>query len=246
MASHLRGQEKGNPSDLTVAPELSELLRRTSELPSRPCASWCQQEQQQQQGRQHRPSNNNTNVNQDEVFFGARAAAAAAAGGGNRPSSAAACSRRPSSAAAAGIGSRVGSANLRLRHVPTHCPSCSGAPFTDATFFQDDEKAERGDDDDDKDKADAAGPATTTTAAAAATAATTKLARDVAAGARLWVLENGRAVSAPLLALLVVAVSVAWSLYEYAGSSAAALAGPALFAAKACVATSQACYGYDY
>ena len=39
------------------------------------------------------------------------------------------------------------------------------------------------------------------------------------------------------------AASVSWSLYEYAGSSAAALGGPALYLAKACVATSQASYG---
>jgi len=60
---------------------------------------------------------------------------------------------------------------------------------------------------------------------------------------RLWLLENGRSLSAPLLALLVAAASVSWSLYEYAGSSAAALGGPALYLAKACVATSQASYG---
>jgi len=201
---HLRGQEKPNPcssSDLTVPTELSDLLQRTSELASRPApVQQEQQNQQQPKGNKARPNSGNK--------------AKSDSGNNNKV-------RRPSSAG--GNSSRGGSAShLRLRRAPSHCPSCSGAPFTDATFLQDDDgqREER--------EGDEGGEVAK---------------RDLAGEARLWVLENGRAVSAPLLALLVVAASVTWSLYEYAGSSAAALAGPALYAAKACVATSQACYG---
>ena len=58
----------------------------------------------------------------------------------------------------------------------------------------------------------------------------------------LWLVANGPSLSAPLLALFVIAGSITWSLYEYAGSAAVALAGPVLYAAKASVATAQACY----
>ena len=58
----------------------------------------------------------------------------------------------------------------------------------------------------------------------------------------LWLSAHGPSLTAPLLALLVIAASVTWSLYEYAGSAAVALAGPVIFAAKASVATAQACY----
>lgn len=223
---HLRGQGKKtttNPDSLTVTPELSELLQRTSELAAGKPAAAVETQQQQ-------PSSSKGNGDDDDKPNQASSSFVVANCGSKR--------RRPSSAGAgrsSSSNSRGGSANnsnLRLRRAPSHCPSCSGAPFTDATFLQDydyDEREERGgggDDENDKDD--------NTTAAAC---------RDLAAEARLWVLENGRAASAPLLALLVVAASVTWSLYEYAGSSAAALAGPALYAAKACVATSQACYG---
>ena len=190
MANLVERESVANPSSeqpapLTVTPELSELLHRTTEL-----------------------------------------AAAAAAAASRLPkgedeeqttTTSANCSRRPGS----GGGTARAGGSLRLRRLPSsRCPSCSGAPFTDATFYNDD-----GEEDDDK------------------LSCKPPPRQSPLEGARLWLLENGRTLSAPLLALLVAAVSVAWSLYEYAGSSAAALGGPALYLAKGCVATSQASYG---
>ena len=229
--------------DLTVPPELSELLQRTTELAasssSTPAAAAVETQQQQQQHQhQQKGTDNNNNACVAATCRGdacdGRTGVAA-----SRPTNILNNNnnnnkrRRPSSAGNLSRGGSASYSNLRLRRAPSHCPSCSGAPFTDATFFDDDGdergggRDKQGGENDDTDNENA----------------TTAHRRDLAAELRFWLLENGRAVSAPLLALLVVAVSVTWSLFEYAGSSAAALAGPALYAAKACVATSQACYG---
>lgn len=180
------------PAPLTVTPELSQLLHQTTELAT--ASRDAEAVAAPAKGEQQAAATANANCS-------------LASGG---PFSRL---RRP--------GSAGGSANLRLRRLPSsRCPSCSGAPFNDATFLT------AADDDEDKgDKSSKNKPQT------------------LLEGVRLWLLENGRSVSAPLLALLVAAASVTWSLYEYAGSSAAALGGPALYAAKACVATSQASYG---
>jgi hypothetical protein len=186
--------EHQQPGPLTVTPELSRLLHRTTELAaaaaSRPAAGdeavFPKGEEEEEEVQ--------TMTNAD-------------------------CSRRRT--LRPGSGSGQGGGSLRLRRLPSsRCPSCSGAPFTDATF------CDYSDDGDDGSKSREKEPPQT-----------------LLENSRLWLLENGRSLSAPLLALLVAAASVSWSLYEYAGSSAAALGGPALYLAKACVATSQASYG---
>ena len=179
---------------LTVVPELSQLLRRTTELvaaaasrPTGDAGAFSSRGGEEEQA---------TTTN-------------AAIGSGRRS--------RPGSSG----GGTAGGGSLRIRRLPSsRCPSCSGAPFTDATF------CDYSDDGDDGSKSREKEPPQT-----------------LLENSRLWLLENGRSLSAPLLALLVAAASVSWSLYEYAGSSAAALGGPALYLAKACVATSQASYG---
>lgn len=184
---------------LTVVPELSQLLRRTTELvaaaasrPTGDAGAFSSRGGEEEQA---------TTTN-------------AAIGSGRRS--------RPGSSG----GGTAGGGSLRIRRLPSsRCPSCSGAPFTDATFYNDDM-----DNDNDAD-------------AKSCRSKSPPQKSSPLEDSRLWLLENGRSLSAPLLALLVTAASVTWSLYEYAGSSAAALGGPALYLAKACVATSQASYG---
>ena len=184
------------PAPLTVTPELSQLLHRTTELAAAAAAS--------------RPAGDAAFAKDGEEEQAAVTTFANSSG----------CRRsRPGSGIAAGGGS------LRLRRLPSsRCPSCSGAPFTDASFLD-----YANDDADDESKSSCKN--------------NSKPPQSPLENSRLWLLENGRSLSAPLLALLVAAASVTWSLYEYAGSSAAALGGPALYMAKACVATSQASYG---
>lgn len=180
------------PAPLTVTPELSQLLHRTTELAAAAATA-------------SRPARD-----------------AAVAKGGEEEGHATTFAN-----SAGHRRSRPGSGgSLRLRRLPSsRCPSCSGAPFTDASFLNFDD----GDEDAKSCKSTDTKPP--------------QKGRSPLESSRLWLLENGRSLSAPLLALLVAAASVTWSLYEYAGSSAAALGGPALYLAKACVATSQASYG---
>ena len=212
LAANACSKREQPSAALTVSPELSQLLQRTTEFAAAAMAV----------------SNASGAA---ERFANAAAGTSKGEEEQNRdgPSSRRGGSGRPGSATAA----TGGSASLRLRRLPSsRCPSCSGAPFTDATF----EGYRKGDCDDD----DFDNKALKQQQQQQQQKQPRRSPSEIFA---CFLAENGRSLSAPLLALLVAAASVTWSLYEYAGSSAAALGGPALYAAKACVATSQASFG---